>query len=143
MTAREDAASDLVRRAAAGQSGEDGKALLFLFKAASDHGRTAESKVAGLEREANALAAVIADLLKAATVDEPLRQIVDLVVDDLPPDARNRVNAYRHQGSAFPGAGAWTSRGDRLPTVPPRVSVMRERLRTIDADVVDVRVEPL
>lgn len=143
MTAQQErAAADVVRRAAQGELGPDGNALLYLFKTASDRGRAAETSSDKLEREANALAAVVADLLIAARDSDALRRIVDAVVDDLPHNARQRVNAYRNQRD-LPSFRAWNSFGQALPTVPPRVSVMRERVHTIDLQPVDVETSPL
>lgn len=82
-----------------------------------------------VEREANALAAVVADVLNGRAVDD--------VVDDLPHDARRRVIAYRHQSSPMAGVSAQDQFG-RLPVVPPRASVMRDRVRVWDADDTDL-----
>lgn len=129
-----DDASAAVRRAVDGQATPaDGEILLDLFRRAS--GRKADRDAAArrdtYERQANALAAVVADTLEGARVDD--------VVDDLPHDARRRVVAYRHRLSPMRGVPGRDQFGP-LPVVPPRVSVMRDRTRTVDAEV--VRDEP-
>lgn len=124
-------AEDAVRRALAGQgSAVDAEILVDLFRRAS--GKAADRSAAnardGFEREANALAAIVADLMGGAHPDD--------VVDDLPHDARRRVLAYRHRNGPYAGIGSRDQFGP-LPTVPPRDSVMRDRVRTIDVEIVD------
>lgn len=124
-------AAEAVRRGIAGDgTPEDAEILADLFRRAAGK----REALARIEREANALAAIVADILDG--------QLPNDVVDDLPHDARRRVIAYRHRGSFFDRMGtAGRDQFGPLPKVPPRTSVMRERARTIDVDPVPDREE--
>lgn len=123
-----------VRDALNGQLGEDGVALAQLFRESADRGQQEKRRADKLEREANALAAVLADILDGQAVDD--------VANDLPHDARLRVLAYRHQHGLGRIGARPSSQFGRLPTVPPRASVMRKRERVIDVDVVVADDDP-
>lgn len=131
--AQQERAAEVVRAAQRGDLGPVGRDLVALFATAAEQGTRAQraatyerDKRRTLEDEANALAAVVADLLDGKNVDD--------VVDDLPHDARRRVLAYRHQTTPLLGGFAPRDQFGPLPKVPPRASVMRERVRTIDHD---------
>jgi hypothetical protein len=149
VTSPERLAAEAVHAAARGDLGEQGLVLVELFRqahtnsaAVRDAAVKANEWAEGIEREANALAAVVADILRAAASNDDLRRIVDAVVDDLPHDARQRVQAYRHRRSPWASGRAMNSYGQPLPAVPPRASVMRKRERVVDARVVGVRTGP-
>jgi hypothetical protein len=126
-------ATDVVRMAQAGELGQAGVDLVALLTEGHKRGQRAEQserraldQAERIEREANALAAVLADLMDGAPIDP--------TVDDLPYDARRRVLAYRHQSAPIARFVARDQFG-RLPQVPPRASVMRDRVRVVDVDL--------
>lgn len=122
-------------RAQAGEYGQDGTDLVALFARAHQQAMDAEAlsereraQREGIEREANALAAVVAELLDPQRGRSPSE-----VATELPDDARRRVNAYRHQLSGL-RIMARDSLGRPLPQVPPRASVLRTEVRVIDVE---------
>lgn len=101
-----------------------GAELASLLSAAYDRGRRAEEHAADLEREVWALAYIVAEVLDGQSPND--------VVDDLPSDARRRVIAVRHGSGPLSFINPSDQFG-RLPTAPPRASVMRRRVRVYDA----------
>lgn len=126
MTEKSDRAAHVVRQAIDGNLGPEARDLAALFAEGARRGREETARADKLEREANALAAVVADILNGVPVDD--------VVDDLPHDARIRVIAYRHQGSPFAESFRGVTQFGELPRVPPRASVMRRRVRVVDQE---------
>lgn len=119
----------LVRHARRGQYGPEAADLASMIQVVSTRGLHAADRAERVEREANALAAVVADLLNGADVNA--------VVNDLPHDARRRVMAYRHAtiAAAFaPLAPTPRDQFGRLPEVPPRAAVMRDSVRVVDVE---------
>lgn len=132
-------AEQAVQRAVAGNgTPADAEILADLFRRASGKraDRQAASRAEVLEREANALAAVLADVVHDAAVDDRDTSAIDICnryIDDLPRDARRRVLAYRHRRSRYLFLRSADQFGP-LPDVPARDSVMRDRVRTIDVE---------
>jgi hypothetical protein len=136
---REQRAAQVVALARAGELGQDGTDLVALFTEAVKRGGRAEQladderrKREGVEREANALAAVLADVLHTAASGRLDVAKLDELIAPVPSDARRRVLAYRHRLSVWAGAARALDQYGPLPDVPPRASVLRESVRTID-----------
>lgn len=125
MTDKTDRAAHVVRQAIDGNLGPEARDLAALFAEGARRGREETARADRFEREANALAAVVADLMDGAQINE--------TVDDLPHDARRRVIAYRHKSGPVNWAHPMDQFGP-LPTVPPRASVMRDRIRVVDQE---------
>jgi uncharacterized Fe-S cluster-containing protein len=142
VSAQEERAVEVVRLAQSGELGRAGVDLCALFSEAVSRGQRVERmadderhKREAVEREANALAAILADVLEATSRRGQLDAAeLNRLVAPVPHDARRRVLAYRHKLTAFAGVPPMDQSGP-LPRVPPRAAVLRESVRTVTIDM--------
>lgn len=115
-----------------GELGPAGQDLVAIMLEGAKQGQRADAEAKRareladeLEREVWALSYVLGEIMDGRKIND--------VVDDLPPQTRRRVIATRH-GASHIGRITASDQHGRLPVPPPRAGLMRERVRTIDAE---------